>query len=215
MNDDAAFPPLAAVVLQQKQAPHVPPAGKAGEGQRSAVADSSSSPGGGSTVSGSAQAQGEQASAGPEGLAVGAATAAAAAALPASLPGTSPSPALPHLQPQPPLLPLPAPAEGDAAVLAAEVAALRSEVARLRLAQRRAEVAHQGELASVLEDTAAHEAAAVAQAVAAERMQCIYRFAAFLQVGGAGQPSCGACWRKQLHCAVPFQLCPRRSEGIQ
>lgn len=38
------------------------------------------------------------------------------------------------------------------------------------------------ELAAVLEETAAHEAAAVAQAAAAERMRCIVRFTSLLQV---------------------------------
>ena len=40
----------------------------------------------------------------------------------------------------------------------------------------------------MLADTAAHEAAAVAGAVANERMHCIYRFAAFLQVCASCPP---------------------------
>ena len=38
------------------------------------------------------------------------------------------------------------------------------------------------ELAAVLEDAASHEAAAVEVAVTNERLHCIFRFSAFLQV---------------------------------
>ena len=111
---------------------------------------------------------------------------AAAAAAAASAGGSSPSAALPADLPGSTAAEKPETAvQGEAAALAAEVAALRAEVAALRL-QERSEAVHRIELASVLEDTAAHEAAAVAEAVAAERMNCIYRFAAFLQVRRQG-----------------------------
>lgn len=39
----------------------------------------------------------------------------------------------------------------------------------------------------MLEETAAHEAAAVAEAVSAERMHCVVKLASFLQVSSAMQ----------------------------
>ena len=138
----------------------------------------------------------------------------------------SPQPPMPAAQGVPAGLPRAAAGQEAAAVLAAEVAALRAEVARLQLQQQQTDSLHQRvssghaghhawrrktaycaaalaalaaihgsfqcsaaalvacipplcvqELAAVLEDTAAHEAAAVAEAVAAERLNCIYRFA--------------------------------------
>ena len=67
------------------------------------------------------------------------------------------------------------------AALSAEVAALRAQLARMQLEQQQTEERHRQELSALLTETAAHEAAAVAEAAAAERTNCIYRFAASLQ----------------------------------
>jgi hypothetical protein len=89
--------------------------------------------------------------------------------------------------------------------LAAEVATLRAQVAQLHLQQRHREELHQAELAAVLEDTAAHEVAAVAQAVATERLNCVYRFAAFLQARGGLTD--GVTTRVIVHGVSCFAVC--------
>lgn len=120
--------------------------------------------------------------------------AAVALAVPAAPP--APQPAQDQVEPQQPAAaqqPVQAAAAGgvpaglplaeaqDAAALAAEVAALRAQLVQGQLERQQAEDRHQLELAAVVEEAARHEAAAVAQAAAAERTRCIFRFAAFLQ----------------------------------
>lgn len=62
-----------------------------------------------------------------------------------------------------------------------EIEKLRREIQQLRLQAASAELAHQQELADVLQDAARHEAAAIAAAVEEERMGCVVRFASLLQ----------------------------------
>lgn len=167
--DDAAYPPLVVAMRQE---------GQRQQSQRQEEQQPAVSPGPHASSSDSSDSSGSRSPSRPG-------TAAAADQPSSTLPAKLPSAPLPSHQPQQlQVADVAAAEQGEVAVLAAEVAVLRAEVARLRLQQRQAEVAHQEELASVLEDTAAHEAAAVAQAVAAERLHCIYRFAAFLQVHG-------------------------------
>lgn len=100
-------------------------------------------------------------------------------AVPAVQAGESPAePPKPVAEPPSHAAPYP-----DAAVQ--EIAALRADIQRLKLQQATAELGHQQEIAAILQDAARHETAAVAQAVADERMACVVRFAGFLQNNGA------------------------------